>query len=141
VKLSTKKWRVALLIIVFTSMQWLVAMHRVAHVHGPVAGAVFLDHHDHDAAHSATGHSDAHSQSHSHSESITSGASNAFPGHLTKADCDRFDACAGSDLFVVRLKVNQIVPPQRTQINRIDAAFVAARTFRAKARSPPAPSA
>jgi hypothetical protein len=136
VKLLSKKWSVAFLVLLFIGMQLLVAMHRVTHVHGSkYASAVGGHGHSHTDT-SYTNHSHAN-HSPAHGESSLSHAFVLFPDHSTKADCDRFDACAGSDVVVARLNVAQLPPPEAVQLTRIDVAFVAARNFRATARAPP----
>jgi hypothetical protein len=136
VKLLSKKWSVAFLILLFIGMQLLVAMHRVTHVHGSKhASAVGGHSHSHtDFLHVDHSHAD---HSRTHGESSLSHAFVLFPDHSTKADCDRFDACAGSDVVAARLNEAQFQPPEAVQLTRIDVAFVAARNFRATARAPP----
>jgi hypothetical protein len=112
-------------------MQLLVAMHRAAHVHGLNYSSTVRDH-----GHAHTDRSQA-DPSRAHEEPSPAHTGGLFSDHFTKADCDRFDACAGSDIVAAHLSETRFPLPELMSLTRVDVALIATQSLRATARAPP----
>jgi hypothetical protein len=124
VKFNVRLCLIALLIAQFASLQWFAAVHRAAHASLPTRSLALL----------ATSASE---NSHFKADERAFSVGNDPWQHQSKIDCDRFDACVGSDLVVARLPAFTLPTPHAAQFSRADTARITLKIARAKARAPP----
>ena len=116
----------------FAGLQILVALHRTLHAQ-PIA-TVHADH-DLDAS---VDHSDHGALLGAQSiSSQGSGLELAWRDHKSKIDCDRFDACASGDAWLVTIAPQRFIAPDDHPVTRTYSAQITASTRFALARAPP----